>query len=521
MNPDLLFQIQAPPPPSKNEAFQSKNSSAAYSAEHTNKNAHQKDRAAESQDSKDDFAALMKRLQKNRADDSQNTSQEEQADLAVTAFFHRPVIVADDNVKETEALSADTDVDTEALVADIHALSEEIEKLLLQMRDQSDAATEETTLITSETDDREGLLALISFLLKENSDEQGSGNDQDNTNLTNLLEGLRDLLGDDQTDLILSDLTPQQLQDLQAELQALLHDEAALKDLRNLNALAHETLKIVPPETKDTAALSTFEFDPTHKRSDRYDMRYQGDGQEDSTATLEGDDYKSSLKGSQGNDMLGTSNAKATNTSTTQGGALALPAYMLAGDGQLYTLTGADDLLNGAQGAAAIASPGAAGQSGAGLLITQTHLAGQPNPATQTVVATMQKAVKAGQDTNIKLQLDPPELGRVEVKMSFGKDNAAKVVLTAEKPETYMMLQRDSSILQQALQDAGLDADGSSLSFELAQDGHDFGQDNSRGGGHDAGGTGAGGALDDDIIETVMNWQVDPETGHMHYNIMV
>ena len=83
------------------------------------------------------------------------------------------------------------------------------------------------------------------------------------------------------------------------------------------------------------------------------------------------------------------------------------------------------------------------------------------------------------------------------------------------------MLQRDSHALQQALQDAGLDADGGSLSFELAQDNHDFGDGNRRGGGHDSGGTGASSdAGEQDLIETTIAWRTDPETGLTRYNIL-
>ena len=40
-------------------------------------------------------------------------------------------------------------------------------------------------------------------------------------------------------------------------------------------------------------------------------------------------------------------------------------------------------------------------------------------------------------------------------------------VITADRADTLDLLQRDARILQNALQDAGLQADGNSLSFEL------------------------------------------------------
>lgn len=153
-------------------------------------------------------------------------------------------------------------------------------------------------------------------------------------------------------------------------------------------------------------------------------------------------------------------------------------------------------------------------------LITGSQGAGQAHPATQMVAATMTKSAQNGGNTNITLELDPPELGRVEVRMQFSKDKTMKAIVTTEKPETHLMLQRDGHVLEKALQDAGIDSDGG-ISFELAQDGNYFDQGNNRGGAHDQGGTGSGGGADGDIeiIETDLTWFVDPDTGHTHYNI--
>jgi hypothetical protein len=150
-------------------------------------------------------------------------------------------------------------------------------------------------------------------------------------------------------------------------------------------------------------------------------------------------------------------------------------------------------------------------------LVTQAHSATQPHPATQLVAATIQKNANAGEDKNITLQLDPPELGRVEIKMSFDKDKAIKAIITAEKPETFLMMQRDAQTLERTLQDAGLDTSGG-LSFELASDGHQFSQN----GRHDESHSGARGKEVEDtgtIIVSSMTWIVNPDTGHMHYNI--
>lgn len=152
--------------------------------------------------------------------------------------------------------------------------------------------------------------------------------------------------------------------------------------------------------------------------------------------------------------------------------------------------------------------------------VTSSQNAGHAHPATQVVAATLHKSASDGVSKALTLRLDPPELGRVEIKMSFEKNSQIKAVLTIENPETHLMMQRDAQTLERALQDAGFDAQGS-LSFELAQDGHDFEQDGS----HDNFHQGRNGETiteeDVDVIETTMNWSVDAQTGHVSYNLLV
>ena len=150
---------------------------------------------------------------------------------------------------------------------------------------------------------------------------------------------------------------------------------------------------------------------------------------------------------------------------------------------------------------------------------TAVQQAGQAHPATHLVSAQMTKAAQEGSQT-MTIQLDPPELGRVDVRLEFGPEKTVKAHLVVEKVETLHMLQRDAAFLDRALTNAGLDtASGSSLSFELAQD---------RAFDHGNGHNGRGGTGDDshradadtDIIQSTMTWQVDPDTGHVRYNIL-
>ncbi|MCB1651088.1 MAG: flagellar hook-length control protein FliK [Alphaproteobacteria bacterium] len=151
-------------------------------------------------------------------------------------------------------------------------------------------------------------------------------------------------------------------------------------------------------------------------------------------------------------------------------------------------------------------------------LVTQAHSAGAPHPATALIAVNMQRAANNAGDKTLTFQLDPPELGRVRIQMSFSKDKSLKATIIAEKPESYMMLQRDAQTLERMLHDAGMDG-GANLNFELAEQGFDFDQNNQRGGGHDQGGTGHDGE-NVELIQSTMTWHIDPQTGHMRYDIL-
>lgn len=68
-----------------------------------------------------------------------------------------------------------------------------------------------------------------------------------------------------------------------------------------------------------------------------------------------------------------------------------------------------------------------------------------------------------------EIRLNPPELGRIDVRMEL--DNSGNVVarLAVERSETLDLLQRDQRALERALTDAGLDAGKTELEFSLGQ----------------------------------------------------
>ncbi|NKC33731.1 hypothetical protein HEQ75_22905 [Roseomonas sp. BU-1] len=90
-------------------------------------------------------------------------------------------------------------------------------------------------------------------------------------------------------------------------------------------------------------------------------------------------------------------------------------------------------------------------------------------------------ALALGADSSLTLTLDPVELGRVEVAIERqGAESAIRV--TAERPETLALLQRDARELERALADAGLGQRGPSLSFGLSAGGPGQGSQDQGGG---------------------------------------
>jgi flagellar hook-length control protein FliK len=89
--------------------------------------------------------------------------------------------------------------------------------------------------------------------------------------------------------------------------------------------------------------------------------------------------------------------------------------------------------------------------------------------ALDQVAASLKQGGKLGL-SQIELQLKPAALGTVDVKLELTHDGRVAAVISADRSDTLMQLQRGSGELQQALRDAGLQTDSGSLSFNLRGD---------------------------------------------------
>ena len=65
------------------------------------------------------------------------------------------------------------------------------------------------------------------------------------------------------------------------------------------------------------------------------------------------------------------------------------------------------------------------------------------------------------------IRLDPPELGRIEVRLDVARDGSVTTHIAADRSDTLNLLQRDASGLERALQDAGLKTADNGLQFSL------------------------------------------------------
>lgn len=159
--------------------------------------------------------------------------------------------------------------------------------------------------------------------------------------------------------------------------------------------------------------------------------------------------------------------------------------------------------------------------------VLNTPAAGQPHPATHMVSVSLTKMAAKGAEGDsqaYRLQLDPPEMGRIDIEMEFGSGKKIHAHLVVERPETLGLLQRDMHTLMKALQDAGFDGIGSeSFSFDLSQGQNDpAGQNlgNGRENGQNAPSYGNGDG-DLQIVETEMSLVIDPVTGQQRINMVV
>ncbi len=132
-----------------------------------------------------------------------------------------------------------------------------------------------------------------------------------------------------------------------------------------------------------------------------------------------------------------------------------------------------------AAGAAASATPAVAAAAQAGKAVPSVAApaaaattapeaaAIRPTPAAQAMPALVSLGGSRG-TTHVTVRLDPQELGQVQIRVEQPNDGPARVTLTAQRPQTLDLLVRDQAQLHHALDQAGVPAEGRSITFHLA-----------------------------------------------------
>jgi flagellar hook-length control protein FliK len=69
--------------------------------------------------------------------------------------------------------------------------------------------------------------------------------------------------------------------------------------------------------------------------------------------------------------------------------------------------------------------------------------------------------------THFEIRLDPPDLGRIDVRLHIDRDGQVTSHLRVDRAETLDLLRREAPSLERALQDAGLKTADSGLQFSL------------------------------------------------------
>jgi len=138
----------------------------------------------------------------------------------------------------------------------------------------------------------------------------------------------------------------------------------------------------------------------------------------------------------------------------------------------------------------------------------QSQNANRPTQMGQSVVEQVSvkitKALQSGSD-RINVQLKPAEMGRVDVKMELTHDGRVMAVVTADNKDTLDLLRRDSSELQRALAEAGMDLDSGDLNFNLRGQENEMAEDSQgRGGLGESGEEVTGDDPEDQVDDGVM-----------------
>ncbi len=93
---------------------------------------------------------------------------------------------------------------------------------------------------------------------------------------------------------------------------------------------------------------------------------------------------------------------------------------------------------------------------------------------TRFVASRLRSATFQGGQTQFDVRLDPPELGRVDIRLIAGDKSIDSLILSFENQSTLDYFRQDRESLNTTLQEAGFDTDKNNISFELTKNDNSF-----------------------------------------------
>jgi flagellar hook-length control protein FliK len=189
---------------------------------------------------------------------------------------------------------------------------------------------------------------------------------------------------------------------------------------------------------------------------------------------------KTQNAGATGNAKTDSSQTSATKAADAKQAATPQPQAVAAND--LPVIKPADATNNAMTGVAGSQPQTQQTQGSDAPSVTQNVQISTPTPNMPALAVEIAAKSQSGAK-QFDIRLDPPELGRVEVRLSIDATGKASAHLSADQPQTLDLLQKDAPTLTRALRDAGLDVSQDGLNFSLRQQPGDAGTGNqSRGG---------------------------------------
>ena len=96
-----------------------------------------------------------------------------------------------------------------------------------------------------------------------------------------------------------------------------------------------------------------------------------------------------------------------------------------------------------------------------------TTPAAHTSPASQVAPALLSLATSTAGTQRLTLRLEPAELGTVQVRIDRPAEAPARVQISVSRPETLTLMLRDQAQLQHTLDQAGVPAEGRTVSFQF------------------------------------------------------